>query len=87
VTVLAAAVLSLALAAGTAAGSEAQGSARPPAGVSRLVRPGDTLWEIARSRVGPEGDPRPLVEAIRRINQLGTGSVQAGQVLLVPPVT
>lgn len=49
-----------------------------------VVRTGDTLWEIARSLVGPEGDPRPAVEAIREANGLGTASLLAGDTLDLP---
>lgn len=81
---LAATVVTVALAAGTAAGSEQSARTSAP-GIRRIVLPGDTVWEIARQRVGAEGDPRPLVEAIRRANGLGSRPVQAGQVLVVPP--
>ena len=77
------AVLSVALVAGRAAGSET--APAEASGARRLVRTGDTLWEIARWRVGPEGDPRPLVEAIRDANHLGTGPLAAGRLIIVPP--
>lgn len=54
----------------------------PPfsAGASRgyVVRPGDTLWAIAR-RIQPSGDVRPLVEELSRRN--GGPAIQAGQVM------
>jgi nucleoid-associated protein YgaU len=46
-----------------------------------LVRPGDTLWSIAR-RVQPEGDIRPLVRQLLAVN--GGSALQPGDVLLVP---
>jgi hypothetical protein len=49
-----------------------------------LVREGDTLWAIARDRVGPEGDPRPLVQEIRQLNGLATSAITAGQTLRLP---
>jgi hypothetical protein len=82
---LVAAVLSVAILAGRAVGSET-GSHRGRPAAHHMVRPGDTLWEIARGRVGPEGDPRPLVQALREANGLGTGSLQAGSRIVVPPV-
>ncbi|HJV05657.1 MAG TPA: LysM peptidoglycan-binding domain-containing protein [Actinomycetota bacterium] len=51
-----------------------------------LVRPGDTLWEIARVRLGPEADPRPFVDRIRELSGLETSVLRAGEVLLVPLV-
>jgi LysM repeat protein len=48
------------------------------------VRPGDTLWELARRQVGPEGDPRPLIADIRALNDLSSPALRPGQVLAVP---
>jgi Tfp pilus assembly protein FimV len=71
--------------AGRAAGSDADSEPLRPSLASHLVRPGDTIWEIARSRVGTSGDPRPLVEAIREVNGLPDATVDVGQLLLIPP--
>jgi nucleoid-associated protein YgaU len=50
-----------------------------------VIRHGDTLWEIARAVVGPEGDPRPVVERIREANALSpTEPLLAGASLVVP---
>ncbi len=38
-------------------------SERRPAVVSVVVRPGDSLWSIAR-RLAPGSDPRPVVDAL-----------------------
>jgi nucleoid-associated protein YgaU len=47
------------------------------------VRPGDTVWAIAR-RVGERHqDPRPLVDAIEQENHLGP-VLTPGQVLSIP---
>ncbi len=67
-----------------AVGSAAAGAddARP---VSRyLVEAGDTLWGVARGIVGPEGDPRPVVEELRDLNGLGAGHLPAGTTLVLP---
>ena len=48
------------------------------------VRPGDTLWDLARRQVGPEGDPRPLIAEIREANGLASATLIPGQALLVP---
>jgi|GEM_PF-1433684 len=51
-----------------------------------VVRPGDTLWAIARN-YGPAGvDIRQTVDWIRRNNQLSSATVYPGQVLKVPVV-
>jgi hypothetical protein len=47
------------------------------------VMPGDTLWSIAEA-VAPASDPRPVINAIERLNALGTGSLQVGQRLAIP---
>ena len=47
------------------------------------VVPGDTLWAVAQ-RIAPGQDPRPVVDQIRRLNDLSGGSLQAGQQLLLP---
>lgn len=49
-----------------------------------VVAEGDTLWEIARTLVGPEGDPRPVIDRIREANHLGTAVLIEGQPLLLP---
>jgi hypothetical protein len=81
---LGAAILSVALLAGRAAGSQSAPETGPPA-VRVVIAPGDTLWEIARVRVGPEADPRPLVDAIREANGLGTDPLPAGSLIVLPP--
>ncbi len=57
---------------------------RSPPGGRHIVREGETLWGIARGLVGPEGDPRPVVEAIRESNGLGASSVLTGQTIVLP---
>jgi LysM repeat protein len=65
---------------GALGGAEVVGSA----GSIYRVRPGDTLWELARRQVGPEGDPRPLIADIRALNDLSSPALRPGQVLAVP---
>lgn len=49
-----------------------------------VVRDGETLWEIA-SGCGFDGaSTRDVVEWIQQSNSLGTGSIYAGQRLVVP---
>jgi nucleoid-associated protein YgaU len=47
-----------------------------------VVRPGDTLWSIARGV--QDGDPRPLVDAIQAANRADPGALVPGQVLIIP---
>lgn len=49
-----------------------------------VVQAGDTLWEIARHRVGPGGDPRPVVRDIREVNGLHSAALMPGKMLLLP---
>jgi LysM repeat protein len=82
---LAALVGAAVLVAGRAAGGP-PGTAPGPAPPKRyVVRAGDTLWEIARARVGQASDPRPVVAEIRDLSGLSTSSLRPGQVLLLPP--
>ena len=71
---------------GGGGGTEGTAAVRGGAPEARLVvRPGDTLWEIARAVVGPEGDPRPLVERIREANGLDPRqTLLPGTPLVVP---
>lgn len=66
-----------------AAGRAVGGSQAEP--VRRhVVAEGETLWEIARDLVGPEGDPRPVIEAIRDANGIGKTLLVEGQTLVLP---
>ena len=47
------------------------------------VAPGETLWQIA-SRLAPGQDPRPVVDQLRRLNDLSSAELRAGQQLLLP---
>jgi Tfp pilus assembly protein FimV len=77
-------VAAVVLLAGRAVGGPA-GTVAGRAGPERyVVQPGDTLWEIARVRVGSEADPRPFVDRIRELSGLETSALRAGEVLLVP---
>ena len=48
-----------------------------------VVQPGETLWGVA-TRIAPGQDPRPVVDQIRRLNDLETSGLQVGQQLLLP---
>lgn len=47
-----------------------------------VVAAGDTLWEIASAN--SEGDPREVVAAIMRLNDLQASTIFPGQELVVP---
>mgnify|MGYP006271756983 FL=1 len=47
------------------------------------VKPGDSLWSIAR-HIAPGADPRDLVVELTRLNPAVHSGVMAGQVLVVP---
>lgn len=83
VTALAAAVLLAANLVGQAGGRErpSEPGSRPAV---HVVRPGETLWGIARGIVGPEGDPRPVVAELRKLNGLGDRVLPAGARLALP---
>jgi nucleoid-associated protein YgaU len=49
-----------------------------------VVRAGDTLWSIARSRSDTGSDPRPLVTEIERENRIGPEDLVPGRALVVP---
>ena len=77
----------LAWLAGTAR-ADAAGSGSPPAAVYHslravVVRPGQSLWEIA-AQAAPSADPRGVIQEIIDVNALSGMSVQPGQRLWVP---
>jgi LysM repeat protein len=50
-----------------------------------VVRPGDTLWSVAR-RSSPSVDPRLVVSAIASANQVDPGALIPGQELTIPTI-
>lgn len=48
------------------------------------VMPGDTLWDIAADLTSSEDDVRSTMVELKRLNDLETSALRAGQVLLVP---
>jgi LysM repeat protein len=64
-------------------GAQAATEGAPKPYASTTVQPGETLWSLAK-RVAPGHDPRATVEQIQRLNHLTTGTVRAGQQLLLP---
>ena len=60
----------------------ARGSA-PPAAMTVVVQPGDTLWSIAAARY-PADDVRTRVDDIEQANGLRGPTIQVGQRLRLP---
>ena len=90
--VLGAAGLLLAAFAVGRSGGQAVAAPQPLPGVAAVAEPvpdrttvqaGDTLWAIAQ-RIAPGRDPRDVVQQLRRLNELPSGGLQAGQQLLLP---
>jgi Tfp pilus assembly protein FimV len=48
-----------------------------------VVRPGDTLWGVAR-RAAPSVDPRVVVDAIASANDVDPGALVPGEQLSIP---
>jgi hypothetical protein len=64
--------------------AEGSTEVQPQAAVEQTtVLPGETLWAVAK-RLAPGQDPRPVVDQIRRLNDLSSAELQAGQQLLLP---
>lgn len=51
---------------------------------THAVQAGETLWEIATDVAAPGEDVRDVVLRLQELNALADGSLQAGQVLLLP---
>jgi hypothetical protein len=81
-----AALLGFALAITTAfvGGRASAGTDRPASNHVAVVRQGDTLWAIAQRLVGPDGDPRPIVQQLIDVNGLSGGLIRPGDRLQLP---
>lgn len=76
VVLFAAAVMAVAAVVGTATTADAT-----PTDRVWVVEPGDTMWGIARS-LQPDGDVRPLVADLVRVN--GFSAIHAGDRVVLP---
>jgi LysM repeat protein len=61
------------------------GTQAPDASRTYVVRPGDTLWSIAR-RLAPSNDPRVVVDVLASANGVDPGALVPGQQLSLPSV-
>jgi nucleoid-associated protein YgaU len=67
------------------AGAGASGSTHRLQRRTHVVHAGDTLWGIASELVGPQEDPRPVVDRLASANHVEAGLIHVGDVLVVPP--
>jgi len=82
VGLLAAVLVLLTARAGAAlGGTEPATPERSPAVRSVVVRPGDSLWSVAR-RLAPGADPRPVVDELAR--ERGGSVLQPGETIEWP---
>lgn len=58
---------------------------KPHAPKAVVVRPGQTLWDLAQRYAAPGIDPRAYVDAVIELNGLD-GGAQAGQRLVLPGI-
>ncbi len=65
-------------------GRASAGPSHREAGRVIVVRPGDTVWSIAQRVVGPQGDPRPVVQRIVQRNRLTDAVITAGERIRLP---
>lgn len=75
-------LLILVCVAALAVGLAARGSSGAGPKRTYLVRPGDTLWSVARRTYS--GDPRQGVWEIQQRNHLGSATITPGEKLVLP---
>lgn len=79
------AVVAVSIAVVSGGGALASSEAGAPVGTfpTVTVMAGESLWTIAEE-VAPQADPRDVVDAIIRLNALGSSPLAAGQTLSIP---
>lgn len=77
------AALSIAIVSGGGALASAERGAPVDGFATVTVLPGDSLWSIAQE-VAPAADPRDVIDAIVRLNALGSAQLDAGTELAIP---
>jgi LysM domain len=76
--------LGVAMALSAMSGRVGSKSSAPAASRVYVVKPGDTVWRIALSVVGPGGDPRPVVDRLIALNHVRGGVIVPGERLSLP---
>ncbi|MDF2721938.1 MAG: hypothetical protein K0Q59_1613 [Paenibacillus sp.] len=49
-----------------------------------IVKPGDTLWSISEQRASASEDIRVYMKKLKKLNELASADLKAGQLLLLP---
>lgn len=65
-------------------GGAAEAEGPPPPTTEYVVSVGDTLWEVAASRAGPDADIRNLISDIKDLSGIESSTIYPGQVLVIP---
>jgi LysM repeat protein len=79
-----AAVLSMAGRVGAGPEASRTVGTAPAASRTYVVRPGDTLWQVAAGLVGSRQDPRPMIARLIQLNHVEDGVILPGQSLRLP---
>ena len=64
--------------------SGVEADSAPHSTVLHVVKPGDTLWNLAAQSTPAGGDVRATVDLIRELNELPTSVVVVGDAIQVP---
>ena len=68
---------------GASPATASSGASPPVAGEVYVVQPGDTLWTVAAA-VAPDRDPRPVVDRLSDVNDIGgAGALDVGDRLVI----
>jgi LysM repeat protein len=64
--------------------SLAADAATPGQYIMEEIKPGDTLWSLAKKHKEPGQDTRELVYDIKKVNGIDDGNIYPGQLIKVP---
>lgn len=65
-------------------GGAADAEGPPPPTIEYVVSAGDTLWELAATRAGPDMDVRNLIAQIKDLSGIRSSTIYPGQILHIP---